>query len=357
MTDTFRALLQELVEAWDATADFDFNDFGHAAADIVDRARALLAQPMAEWEPMPLPGDAEGLAEVFWAQPVAEGPTDDELMDLWLDSMDTGEARGSFAFTRAVLAKWGHPTPQPVADGEVAELVEWLRESLDCALQSGNSKSIKNHCRLLDLLGRPTLQPVPEPVALTDDEIEEWADACPEAPLEEMDPDVHGWRRCFTAKEFSETIRAALDRYGRPAHQPEDIPPHIAITYQPKSVYEPIKRTTTAVNQFIPDPVMASQAPLNPTPQPPADGEVAELVSWLRDGADSTSIAANANRANRIADLLERPTPQPVAEGPTIPSHYRGHGIAVYRDGFHAGYKEALARYANALPTPEATND
>ena len=48
----------------------------------------------------------------------------------------------------------------------------------------------------------------------TDDEIEEWADACPEAPLEEMDPEVHGWRRCFTAKEFSETIRAAIARWG-----------------------------------------------------------------------------------------------------------------------------------------------
>ena len=108
-----------------------------------------------------------------------------------------------------------HPiTPPP-------ELVEWLRESLDCALQSGNSKSIKNHCRLLDLLGRPTLQPVPEPVALTDEEIEEWADACSEAPLEEMDPEVHGWRRCFTAKEFSETIRAALARWGHPTPQPE----------------------------------------------------------------------------------------------------------------------------------------
>ena len=44
MTD-FRALCAELVEAWDATADFDFNDFGHAAADIVTRARTALAQP------------------------------------------------------------------------------------------------------------------------------------------------------------------------------------------------------------------------------------------------------------------------------------------------------------------------
>ena len=55
-------------------------------------------------------------------------------------------------------------------------------------------------------------QPVAE--GPSDEEIEEWADACPEAPLEEMDPEVHGWRRCFTAKEFSETIRAAIDRWG-----------------------------------------------------------------------------------------------------------------------------------------------
>jgi hypothetical protein len=61
-------------------------------------------------------------------------------------------------------------------------------------------------------------QPVAE--GPTDQEIEEWADACPEAPLEEMDPEVHGWRRCFTAKEFSETIRAALDRWGRSTPQP-----------------------------------------------------------------------------------------------------------------------------------------
>jgi len=55
-------------------------------------------------------------------------------------------------------------------------------------------------------------QPVAE--GPTDEEIEEWANACPEAPLEEMDPEVHGWRRCFTAKEFGETIRAALARWG-----------------------------------------------------------------------------------------------------------------------------------------------
>ena len=60
----------------------------------------------------------------------------------------------------------------------------------------------------------------PEVEGPTDQEIEEWADTCPEAPLEEMDPEVHGWRRCFTAKEFSETIRAAIARWGRPAAAP-----------------------------------------------------------------------------------------------------------------------------------------
>jgi hypothetical protein len=33
-----------------------------------------------------------------------------------------------------------------------------------------------------------------------------------------MDPEVHGWRRCFKSDEFSETIRAALARWGRGPH-------------------------------------------------------------------------------------------------------------------------------------------
>jgi hypothetical protein len=55
--------------------------------------------------------------------------------------------------------------------------------------------------------------PPPEPP--TDEEIEEWADAATEVPLEEMDPDIHGWQRCFTKEEFCASIRAALERWGR----------------------------------------------------------------------------------------------------------------------------------------------
>jgi hypothetical protein len=41
-------------------------------------------------------------------------------------------------------------------------------------------------------------------------------------------------------------------------------------------------------------------------PAPPVDGEVAELVAWLRDRANSTSLAYNARRITRVADLLEK---------------------------------------------------
>ena len=42
---------------------------------------------------------------------------------------------------------------------------------------------------------------------------------------------------------------------------------------------------------------------------------------------------------------------EPVAaQEPMIPSRYRGWEVNVYRDGFHAGYKEALVRSANAAP-------
>jgi hypothetical protein len=57
-----------------------------------------------------------------------------------------------------------------------------------------------------------------ESVAPTDQEIEEWADAAAEMPLEELDPEVRGWRRCFTKEEFGASIRAALARWGTPAN-------------------------------------------------------------------------------------------------------------------------------------------
>ena len=108
MTD-FRALCAELVEAWDATADFDFNDFGHAAADIVTRARASLAQP----EPV-LPTDEELLKlmpetmldEFSYAAKVCSDATGGQVKPgIFRVSLNTG----ALDYARAVLARWGQP--------------------------------------------------------------------------------------------------------------------------------------------------------------------------------------------------------------------------------------------------------
>ena len=54
------------------------------------------------------------IARALLDQPVAEGPTDAELWELY-------QGPGTFSpveLARAVLARWGHPTPQPVAVSE-----------------------------------------------------------------------------------------------------------------------------------------------------------------------------------------------------------------------------------------------
>ena len=89
MTDTFRAMCEELT---DALAEWrlgggppeDTTD-----ADLIERARALLAQP------------------------VVEGPTDEELSYLlyyqFTTSTGHGERVDEIGFARAVLARWGGP--------------------------------------------------------------------------------------------------------------------------------------------------------------------------------------------------------------------------------------------------------
>jgi hypothetical protein len=64
------------------------------------------------------------LAHVHQVQPEPEGPTDEELNEL-MDSFDWQGYPNLWGrkVARAVLARWGRPTPQP-ADGEVAELVD-----------------------------------------------------------------------------------------------------------------------------------------------------------------------------------------------------------------------------------------
>ena len=100
MTD-FRALCSELIEAIDSeTADWEDIE------ELKARARALLAQP----EP--------------------EKPSDEDLWELYDDKL------GQFGFAedwpwirnyaRAVLARWGRPTPQPVP------VIDRLPSAADC---------------------------------------------------------------------------------------------------------------------------------------------------------------------------------------------------------------------------------
>jgi hypothetical protein len=116
--------------------------------------------------------------------------------------------------------------PKTIPDAKLHRLeltpfeIRLLINALDFAIGNTSARpNTGNHFALRALLKRSQVSQ-PEPFAPTDEEIEQWADAATEVPLEEMDPEVHGWRRCFTAKEFSETIRAALARWGTPAIQP-----------------------------------------------------------------------------------------------------------------------------------------
>jgi len=154
MTD-YRALCAELVEAWYGTSDFDFNDFGHAAADIVTRARAVLAQPAPQGADLTACDLLERFIDCFWdeqdaesypnaaalvaqarvllAQPEPVAPTDEELLKLMPETMldefsyaakvcsdaTGGQVKpgifrvslntGALDYARAVLARWGQP--------------------------------------------------------------------------------------------------------------------------------------------------------------------------------------------------------------------------------------------------------
>ena len=92
MTDEFRVLCAELVELCTPVDSIpQLAERLQKLNALADRARALLAQP-----------------EV-------EGPTDEELDELFTEIDQSGEALSWRLYARAVLARWGRPTPQPVA--------------------------------------------------------------------------------------------------------------------------------------------------------------------------------------------------------------------------------------------------
>jgi hypothetical protein len=92
MTDTFRALCAELVDIATAHCNPDDYAVGYCAA-VLARARAALAQSEPVAPPMPMPGDAEGLAEVFWGrydqpEPVALSPKEVDTREAFTQLRD-----------------------------------------------------------------------------------------------------------------------------------------------------------------------------------------------------------------------------------------------------------------------------
>ena len=102
MTDTYRAMCAELIEAMTD----DSTGCWQREADVIDRARALLAEP------------------------VAEGPTVMEIIEL-ADEIEAAEL-GQVDLVRAALARWGRRAalaePEP---GEVEELVAALESDAE----------------------------------------------------------------------------------------------------------------------------------------------------------------------------------------------------------------------------------
>jgi hypothetical protein len=118
MSTDYRALCAELVQAWDSTSDFDYNDFGNAAKPLVDRARAALAQP-GPVGPTDLPPVQETAPERIWLHLNGANewlPFKDEEGVVWSpDQIDESD----IPYVRVDLARRGRPaiTPIPVSEG------------------------------------------------------------------------------------------------------------------------------------------------------------------------------------------------------------------------------------------------
>ena len=173
MTNPYRAMCTNLTAA---LLDWQYRTDDDCYADLINCARALLAEPL------------------------AERPTDEELLRVAAISIEPYESSGItpgeyepetecavevygselIAFARAVLARWGRPAgapvPEPEAEGPSADELIGLalgREPWATWLRSGGCLE-SAHCELADLMlavlarwGRPAA-PVVVPVPVSE---------------------------------------------------------------------------------------------------------------------------------------------------------------------------------------------
>ena len=218
-------------------------------------------------------------------KPVAEGLTDEELYELWVQN---GFEINRFA--RAAIARWGRQ-PAPPAEGEVAELVEWLHRRA-AEVQAENCTTIYSpHLlrRVADLLAQrhPAPQPVPEVEGPTDEELPE---------------DFIGFEKGFAQEHLARLMRDAIG------------------TETNHNAY------IVAAGRILDRPEFAHVARWGrPTPQPvPVPGEAVEVAAWLRlfcsEEYESLGNSHDPDVAwlTRAAELLEQRhlAPVPVIELP-----------------------------------------
>jgi hypothetical protein len=89
-----------------------------------------------------------------------------------------------------------------------AELADRLDDALTYTVQSDTERSMR---QLITRTRAELAQPEPE--GLTNQEIEQWADATPDVPREALDPDSACWHRSFSSEKFCDTIRSALEHW------------------------------------------------------------------------------------------------------------------------------------------------
>jgi hypothetical protein len=116
MTDTFRALCEELIGTWEVRYGLGFSNFWDKIADIDRRARTALAQPEPQGptgrpaiEPVPvserLPGpeDCDEKGRCWWFSPPACGPN--TIRPCWTFDSETLEGDTHW------LPHWALPVP------------------------------------------------------------------------------------------------------------------------------------------------------------------------------------------------------------------------------------------------------
>ncbi len=118
MTNPYRAMCDELVEELEDWIVCDDESEIADALSLIDRARTLLAQP----EPPELT-DEELLRTYGKAK--RDHCYEGELDDWPKKAERAASVAGLRAAIAADRARWGRPTPQPPADGEVAEMVRY----------------------------------------------------------------------------------------------------------------------------------------------------------------------------------------------------------------------------------------